>query len=115
MPLWYVKLMLRLFMNEDRWRHIDAHLETGLAEHEQVASLDASSADRYRDMTARVVLLAGGKSRRHLTAALLEQLTAAVPNCTSELIAGLDHTAPIEKAPELVAERVRHHLLRRGA
>jgi pimeloyl-ACP methyl ester carboxylesterase len=114
MPLWYMKLMLRLFIREDRWRQIDPLLEAGLAEHEQVAALDQSTADRYRDVTARVVLLGGGKSRSQLTTALFEQLTATMPNATSELIVGLDHTAPDEKAPELVAERARHHLLARA-
>jgi pimeloyl-ACP methyl ester carboxylesterase len=115
MPLWYVKLMLRPFIKEDRWRQIDPLLEAGLAEHEQVAALDQSTADRYRDVTARVVLLGGGKSRPHLTTTLFEQLTATIANCTSELIVGLDHTAPDEKAPDLVAERARHHLLGRSA
>jgi hypothetical protein len=62
MPLWYVKLRLRLFIRANRWQ-IDPLLEAGLAEHEQVAALDQSTADRYRDVTARVVLLGGGKSR----------------------------------------------------
>jgi hypothetical protein len=33
-----------------------------------------------------------------------------LPQCTCELIAGLDHTAPDVKAPAVVAERARHHL-----
>ena len=115
MPLWYVKLMLRLFINEDRWRQIDRLLESGLAEHEQVAALDQRTADRYRDVIARVVLLGGDKSRPHLTTALFGQLTATIANCSGELIVGLDHTAPDEKAPDLVAERARHHLLGRSA
>jgi pimeloyl-ACP methyl ester carboxylesterase/truncated hemoglobin YjbI len=115
MPLWYVKLMLRLFMNDDQWRRIDPLLEAGLAEHEQVAALDQSTADRYRNVTARVVLLGGGKSRPHLTTTLFEPLMATVANCTTELIAGLDHTAPDEKAPDLVAQRARHHLLARSS
>jgi pimeloyl-ACP methyl ester carboxylesterase len=114
MPLWYVKLMLHLFIKEDRWRQIDPLLEAGLAEHEQVAALDQSTADRYQDVTARVVLLGGSKSRPHLTTDLFERLTATIANCTSELIVGLDHTAPDEKAPDLVAERARHHLLGRS-
>jgi pimeloyl-ACP methyl ester carboxylesterase len=112
MPLWYVKVMLRLFIRGARWREIDALLEAGLAEHEQVAALDESTVDRYRDVTARVVLLGGGKSPSHLTTTLFRQLTATIPNCTSEIIVGLDHTAPDDKAPDLVAERVRHQLER---
>jgi hypothetical protein len=36
------------------------------------------------------------------TTALFEQLRAAIPNATAELLPGLDHLAP-EKAPEVVA------------
>jgi hypothetical protein len=110
MPLWYVKLMLRMFIREHRWRQMDPLLETALQEHEQVAALDDGSAERYRSVTARVVLLGGGASRSLFTTTLFDQLTAVIPNCTSELIDGLDHLAPDEKGPGLVAERVRYHL-----
>lgn len=110
MPLWYVKLILRLFIKERQWRQIDPLLETALVEHEQVAALDESTADRYRPVAARVVLLGGGKSRSRFTTTLFDQLAARIPTSTTELIEGLDHTAPDEKAPDLVAERVRHHL-----
>lgn len=47
MPLWYVKLMLRLFIKEQQWRQIEPLLEPALAEHEQVQALDAPTAVRY--------------------------------------------------------------------
>ncbi len=109
-PLWYVKLMLRLFIKERQWKQIDPLLETGLVEHEQVAALDHDTTDRYRTITARVALLGGGRSRPRFTTALFDQLAVTIPNATTELIDGLDHTAPDEKAPRLVAERVAHHL-----
>jgi pimeloyl-ACP methyl ester carboxylesterase len=112
MPLWYVKLMLRLFIRAREWRQIDPLLETALAEHEQVQALDEPTADRYRTVTARTILLGGGKSRSQFTNAQFNALTAAISNCTIDIIPGLDHTAPDDKAPDLVAERVRHHLLR---
>jgi hypothetical protein len=113
MPLWYVKLMLRLFIRQHRWRQMDPLLEAGLVEHEQVAALDDGSAERYRSVAAHVVLLGGGTSRSHFTTTLFDQLAAVIPDCTTELIDGLDHLGPDEKAPEPVAERVRHHLVRR--
>jgi pimeloyl-ACP methyl ester carboxylesterase len=112
MPLWYVKLMLRLFITQDRWRQMDPLLHAGLIEHEQIKSLDDGSAERYRSVTARVVLLGGGRSRSRFTTTLFDQLTAVIPDCATELIEGLDHLAPDEKAPDLVAERVQHHLRR---
>ncbi|HJS97059.1 MAG TPA: alpha/beta hydrolase [Solirubrobacteraceae bacterium] len=112
MPLWYVKFILRVVIKPRQWREIERLLEAGLAEHEQVAALDDATVDRYQAITARVLLLGGGKSRAFATTQLFDQLTAALPNSASEIIEGLDHIAPDEKAPEIVAERVRRHLRR---
>jgi pimeloyl-ACP methyl ester carboxylesterase len=112
MPLWYVELMLRRFITEHEWRQIDPLLEAGLAEHEQVAALDQTNVDRYRSTAARVVLLGGAKSRLAFTTTPFDHLAAAIPNGTTEIIKGLDHSAPDDKAPGLVAASVRHQLLR---
>jgi len=109
-PLWYVKLLLRLFIRENHWREIEPLLETALNEHAQVRALDEITADRYRRIAARVVLLGGGKSRPQFTTSLFDHLSASIPTTTTELIKGLDHTAPDDKAPDVVAARVRHHL-----
>lgn len=110
MPLWYVKLILRLFIRQQQWRQIEPLLKAGLAEHEQVAALDDTTAQRFRTIAARVLLLGGGKSRPLSTTKLFDQLTATIPNSSSELIEGLDHTAPDEKAPDVVAGRLRRYL-----
>jgi pimeloyl-ACP methyl ester carboxylesterase len=114
MPLWYVKLMLRLFIKDQQWREIEPLLETALAEHEEVATAASKQVDRYQTIPARVVLLGGAQSRAHFTKTPFDRLTAVIPNSTSELIDRLDHTAPDEKAPDLVAERVRRQLVQRG-
>jgi pimeloyl-ACP methyl ester carboxylesterase len=110
MPLWYVKLILRLFIRKQQWRQIEPLLPAGLAEHEQVVALDDTTARRYQAITARVLLLGGGKSRSLATTGLFDQLTATIPHSSSELIDGLNHTAPDEKAPHVVADRLRRHL-----
>ena len=114
MPTWYVKLILRLAIKEEQWRQMDPLLEAALAEHEQVAALDEPTADRYRSVTARVVLLGGGKSRARFTTTLFDQLVSTIPRSTCELIDGLDHTAPDDKAPDRVAEHVVRHLTLRA-
>jgi pimeloyl-ACP methyl ester carboxylesterase len=111
MPLWYVKAILRAFIHQRDWQRIDPLLEAGLREHEQVAALDEPDLHRYQNVAARVTLLGGAKSRHQLMTTTFDQLTAAISTCTTELIPGLDHTAPDDKAPGLVAERVRNHLL----
>jgi pimeloyl-ACP methyl ester carboxylesterase len=109
-PLWYVKLMLRLFIREHEWCNIEPLLETAIGEHEQVGALDGQTAERYRCITARVVLLGGGKSRPQFTTTLFDRLAASIPKTTIELIKGLDHRAPDQTAPDVVADCGRHHL-----
>lgn len=110
MPLWYVKLVLRLFIKQEQWRRIEPLLDAGLAEHEQVAALDQPNVDRYRSIRSHVLLLGGGDSRSYATTVLFERLRATIPNCTSEIIDGLDHLAPDQKAPDVVAEHVLRHV-----
>ena len=109
-PLWYVKLILRLFIRAPHWQQIEPLLETALAEHEQVGALDQPTPDRYRNITGRVVLLGGAKSRPRFTTTLFDHLSASIPSVTTDLINGLGHTAPDQDAPDIVAGRVRHHL-----
>jgi len=110
MPLWYIKLVLRLFIRGQHWRDIEALLDAGLAEHEQVQALDQPTVERYQTIGSRVHLLGGSKSRPQFTSRLFETLQTVIPNCTSELIVGLDHLAPDDKAPTTVAEHVLRQL-----
>lgn len=113
LPFWYVKLILRLFIRGAEWRRTDSLLEAALAEHEQVVALDDGTAERFGAITARTLLLGGGKSRPRYTTELFDRLTAAIPNTAVELLPGLDHLGP-EKAPETVGGRVREHLAGRS-
>jgi len=112
LPLWYLKLVLRAVIRGSEWRRTDSLLEVSLAEHGQVAAVDDGNADRFRAIAARTLLLVGGKSRPRYTTALFEQLAAVIPDVTAELLPGLDHVGP-EKAPEVVAERIREQLASR--
>lgn len=115
MPLWYIRLVLRLAIRGQHWQHIEALLDAGLAEHEQVQALDQPTLERYATITSRVHLLGGSKSRPQFTTQLFDAIQAVIPRCTSEVIAGLDHLAPEDKAPTAVAEHVLGHLGKDGA
>jgi pimeloyl-ACP methyl ester carboxylesterase len=115
LPLWYLRLVLRVFIRNRAWQRMDSLMEASLVEHAQVGALDDGSADRYAAITARTVLLGGGKSRPRFTTVPFGALIAAIPDATAEIIPGLDHVAPDEKAPDIVAARVREHLARRAA
>jgi pimeloyl-ACP methyl ester carboxylesterase len=107
LPLPCVRLILRLAISRERWQQMEPLLEASLAEHEQIALLDEETVDRYSSITARVLLLGGKKSPRRATTELFEALQRVIPDSEAEIIDGLDHEAPEEKAPDLVAERVR--------
>ena len=114
MPTWYLRLVLRLVVPQERWRRMEPLLEAGAAEHEQEARLDDGTADRYRSIRARVLLLGGSKSSVSLTTELFRALRQVIPDSTVEILDGLDHFAPDEKAPALVAERVERFLRASG-
>ena len=110
LPLSCAKLVLRLAIRPHRWQEMQPLLEANLAEHEQIARLDDATVDRYATVTARVLLLGGQKSPGFVTTDLFEELRQAIPDSDAEIIPGLDHQGPDEKASDLVAERIRRHL-----
>jgi pimeloyl-ACP methyl ester carboxylesterase len=114
MPLWYVRGVLRLAVRGHRWRRMEPLLEANLAEHEQVARLDATTTDRYATITARVLLLGGKKSPAFATTELFDKLERTIPDVHSELLDGLDHTTPTESGAERVAQPVQRFLRMRS-
>jgi pimeloyl-ACP methyl ester carboxylesterase len=103
LPLRYLDLVLRIAIDQERWRRMDALLEANLAEHEEVRRLD-NTVSTYDRIPARVLLLGGGKSPASSRVAL-EALHHVLPHAHLELIDGVAHNAPDEAAPQRVAER----------
>jgi pimeloyl-ACP methyl ester carboxylesterase len=68
-----------------------------------MAAHSAGSADRYTTLTARTLLLGGTRSPAFLHDGLAA-LGRTIPRATVELLDGLDHNAPDERAPERVAQ-----------
>ena len=109
-PLWYLRAILRLMIRQRRWQHMEPLLASSLAEHEQLARLDGGTVDRYRPITARVLLLSGQKRASPVTARLFDALQDVIADCAAEMLGGLDHDAPTEKGAEVVGDRVRQFL-----
>lgn len=110
MPTWYVRAILRVVVRERRWADMQPLLRSNLREHEQVARTGDLGVDRFASITARVLLLGGSRSPTFLTTALFDALGAVITDASVAILPGLDHLAPDEKAPEVVAERVRAFL-----
>jgi pimeloyl-ACP methyl ester carboxylesterase len=106
MPFWYARAILRIVIRRREWQKMEPLLEPNLAEHEQVAAMDDGSVDRYRSVAADVLLLGGDKSPSRMTTDLFTQLQRVIATSTVEILPGLDHVAPSDKAATVVAARV---------
>jgi pimeloyl-ACP methyl ester carboxylesterase len=100
---------------KSQWQQLEPLLPATLAENEQIARLDAPAAGRFASVTARVLLLGGTKSPAAITTRALQALHEAIAGSELELLAGLRHTAPENKAPETVAETVSRFLRSSGS
>ena len=104
LPLWYVRMVLRVVVPAREWAAMEPLLAANLAEHEQVARLDGS-VQRYSTIASRVFLLGGSKSPPAITSRTLEALHGVITRSTMEILPGLGHRAPDEDAP-VVGERI---------
>lgn len=110
MPLGYVKLVLRLVIRKPQWRRLEPLLESSLKEHEEVERL-SNAVSSYSVIESPVLLLGGSKSPPGSTRTL-QALSAVLPDSSLEILNGLAHTAPDEKAPATVAQSLSHFFKR---
>ncbi len=106
LPTWYLSLVLRFAVRGETWRRYECLLETAYHEHAEVDRADTGSVERFATVTAETLLLGGSRSPAALSSALLPTLAAVIDRSSVEVIEGLDHFAPDEKAPEAVAQRL---------
>ncbi len=105
LPLWYLRTIMRLVVRGEKWARMDALLEASAVEHVQVAAAD-NRPEVYERIHAQVFLLGGSRSPAFMTTQPFEMLRTAIPSCESVILPGLDHLAPDDKTPGVVAERV---------
>lgn len=108
MPLWYVKLILRIVLRGEQWTTKDRLLEANLAEHRIQDALDAPDASRFSAISTPTLLLAGAKGPDLFTRDILGSLDHALPNSTSAVLPRLGHLAP-ENHPGPIAEAILDH------
>ena len=112
LPLWCVSVLMRLAIPRIRWREMEPLLPAHAREHEQVVRLDGA-ADRYSSVPSQVLLLGGARSPPAIARRSLDRLHEVIHDSTLELLDGLGHDAPSERAPQVVGERVRRWLQHR--
>jgi pimeloyl-ACP methyl ester carboxylesterase len=108
MPVWYVRLALRIAIRGQKWATMDRLLEANLVEHRLLADLDAPSPERFSTITSRTVLLGGTKSPDSISGPLLDEIAGAIRSSEVAVLPGLGHLAPLEQADRVASAILAH-------
>jgi pimeloyl-ACP methyl ester carboxylesterase len=109
-PRWLMAAILRLVFRGEQRAKIFQLLDANLHEHEEIGRLD-DSYPNYREVSADVLLMAGGKSDLPCVAPAFDRLTEVLPSARIHTFPKLDHVGPHRKRPAEVAETVTAFLL----
>ena len=112
-PPWLMKRFLPLFLSSAERTQILSLLEQNLREHQEVARLDNTYTD-YREISASVLLLYGGKGHTLKTEKTMQQLAAVLPRSDMRVFPKLDHFGIDKKAPQEVGRVVSAYFLKGG-
>ena len=114
LPRWYMKLLIPLIMSPHERKQRLGLLHECLREHQEEARLD-SSYENYREITADVLLMYGGKSKTTWVNLTMERLAAVLPRSETREFPQLDHFGIDQKAPQAVARVVSASFLKEQA
>ena len=102
-PVWVMKLLLRInFVRHPDSKKMLGLLQQNLKEWREIARLDNHYPD-YREISARVLLLYGGRSDSKAVDLVAERLPAVIPHCETKVFPKLDHFGIERTAPAEVA------------
>jgi pimeloyl-ACP methyl ester carboxylesterase len=109
-PRWLMAAILRVAFRGAKREKLFPLLGANLHEHEEVGKLD-DSYPHYREVSADVLLMAGGKSDLPYVGPAYEKLTGVLPQARVHTFAKLDHFGPEGKGSAEVARAVAEHVL----
>lgn len=111
LPAWLMKLILRLsFIRYPNSRRMLGLLQQNLSEWLEIIRLDGHYVD-YREISATVLLLYGGRSDSRAVDLVVERLPAVIPHCETKVFPKLDHFGIERTAPKQVARTIAEFLL----
>jgi pimeloyl-ACP methyl ester carboxylesterase len=111
MPPWLMKLVFRLvFARFPTQRRMLDLLEPNLREWREIARLDDTYVN-YREVSADVLLMYGGKSDSRAVTLAMARLEAVLPRSRTKVFPKLDHFGIERTAPSDVAESVGDYFL----
>ncbi|GIF52678.1 pimeloyl-ACP methyl ester carboxylesterase [Asanoa ferruginea] len=104
-PHWLMSAILRVVFRGAKREKLFGLLGANLREHQEVGRLDGSYRN-YGEVSAEVLLLAGGKSKLPYVTAAIDRLAGVVPSARVHTFPKLDHFGPDERGPAEVAATV---------
>ena len=104
-PSWLLKLLLPFFLSPRERTQMLGLLPENLREHRELARLDSSD-ENYRDVTADVLLMHGGKSKISWVTLAMAHLAAVLPHVDTKEFLALNHFGIDKQAPREVAQAV---------
>jgi len=109
LPNWWLRLIMPMVIKGEEWDKTVALLPSNLIEHKEVARLD-NTFQTYRDVSAKVLLMAGGKSPafREKT---LQTLSGVLPQSEIKICPKLDHFGPTGNRISEVAQVIKDYFL----
>lgn len=106
LPAWLMKLMLRLFfLRYPDSRQMLGLLHQNLSEWREIVKLDGHYVN-YREVSAAVLLLYGGRSDSRAVDLVIERLPTVIHQCETKLFPKLDHFGIERTAPKEVAKAI---------
>lgn len=112
LPLWLIKLMVFLLVISLRqYRQMLGLLHQNLREWREITRLDGSY-EHYREISAGVLLMYGGKSDSRAVDLAVQRLPAVLPFSETQEFPELDHFGIERTAPKQVAKAVSDYFLR---
>jgi pimeloyl-ACP methyl ester carboxylesterase len=110
MPIWYLKVILRIMLRKDLWMHMERLLPESLIEHKEIGRLD-STFSNYSSIYADTLLIAGGKSPES-EQNTMRVLGQTMPNTKTLVLPNLNHLAPDNRnSPAVVGQQVKLHFV----
>lgn len=110
-PSWYMKCLMPFILGSHKRKTILSLLHENLREHQEVARLN-NSYENYRQISAGVLFIYGGKNRTPLADRQMKQLTAVFSHSEMKEFPKLDHFGIDEGNPQEVARAVSEYFLK---
>ncbi|MGO9597757.1 MAG: alpha/beta fold hydrolase [Isosphaeraceae bacterium] len=107
-PRWLLKVLMPIVVKRQGLGQELDLLESNLREHQEIARLD-NTYENYREVSADVLVLVGGKSDLPWVAATVEKLSDVLPGVRIKQFPNLNHFGPDQTGPRQVAQAVKAH------